>query len=144
MIELVLVIALFVTPLVLSTVVFTLIFSENGTKAERKELLTYAHELVAQHLGDKVRVPVRFGEPVGSAWPSVVAGQYDSREMSIVLNPKVLPYIGVRGMRDTVRHEVAHVIAHLRYGRHIDGHGSEWVTVAKELGAIPQETVTYN
>ncbi len=42
---------------------------------------------------------------------------------------------------DTVRHEVAHAIVHQRFGRDVKPHGSEWKTIARQLGATPRASV---
>lgn len=42
---------------------------------------------------------------------------------------------------NTCRHEVAHALAHSRYGDQIKPHGPEWKATARELGATPRASV---
>jgi SprT protein len=66
------------------------------------------------------------------------AGTACPRTGGIELNP-LLRTLGPAQVRRTLRHELAHLIAHWRAGRrHIQTHGTEWRAACAELG-IPNE-----
>ena len=67
------------------------------------------------------------------------AGLASWRERRISLNPKLLE-VSAAEVQRTLRHELAHLLAHHRAGRHrIDAHGPEWREACRDLG-IPNET----
>ena len=60
------------------------------------------------------------------------------RDRRIVLNPKLVEFSAGEVQR-TLRHELAHLLAQHRAGRHrIEAHGEEWKTACEDLG-IPNE-----
>lgn len=40
-------------------------------------------------------------------------------------------------VEDTIRHEIAHALAFIKYGRNV-GHGPRWKAIAREIGADPR------
>ncbi len=62
------------------------------------------------------------------------AGQARLQEWSIRLNPTLLHQHGVDFIRDTVPHELAHLIAFAQYGGRIRPHGEEWRHLMRLLG----------
>lgn len=69
---------------------------------------------------------------------STTAGTACPRTSGIELNP-LLRTFGMAQIRRTLRHEMAHLIAHWRAGRRrIQTHGEEWRAACAELG-IPNE-----
>lgn len=75
------------------------------------------------------------------------AGQVRIRSRSSYLiryNPNLLERGGSDFLRRTVPHEVAHVLAHYRYGSRIRPHGPEWQAVMRELGAEPSRCHSYD
>lgn len=71
------------------------------------------------------------------------AGRAHYDAMRIELNPGLLGLPGIDGPAEvdrTLRHELAHLVAHLRAcGRRIDPHGLEWRQACSDLG-IPGES----
>ncbi|NNE94233.1 MAG: hypothetical protein HKN23_21500 [Verrucomicrobiales bacterium] len=71
------------------------------------------------------------------------AGRAHYRDNRIELNPALLKLPGVDGtaeMDRTLRHELAHLVAHTRAkGRRIQPHGPEWKKACTDLG-IPDES----
>ena len=71
------------------------------------------------------------------------AGLAAYREHTVYLNPKLLSFAPVEPDH-TLRHELAHLVAHARAGRRrIDPHGAEWRQACIDLG-IPNERATHN
>ncbi|MGJ8657705.1 MAG: SprT-like domain-containing protein [Akkermansiaceae bacterium] len=63
----------------------------------------------------------------------------------VELNPKLL-HLGddpLGHVRQTLLHELAHLLAHHRYGRKISAHGAEWKQACADLG-IPGESATHS
>ncbi len=71
------------------------------------------------------------------------AGRAHYRDSRIELNPALLDLPGIDGpgeMDRTLRHELAHLVAHVRAkGRRIQPHGPEWHQACCDLG-IPDES----
>ena len=71
------------------------------------------------------------------------AGRAHYRDCRIELNPSLLDLPGIDGpgeMDRTLRHELAHLVAHVRAkGRRIQPHGHEWHQACCDLG-IPDES----
>lgn len=70
------------------------------------------------------------------------AGRAHYQALRIELNPGLMDLAGIDGPAEidrTLRHELAHLVAHLRArGRRIDPHGAEWRRACADLG-IPGE-----
>lgn len=66
------------------------------------------------------------------------AGRADSHRNLILLNPRLLQF-GDAEVDRTLRHELAHLLAHARKTLRIAPHGREWRDACAELG-IPDET----
>ncbi len=62
------------------------------------------------------------------------AGQARLQEWSIRLNPTLLHQHGAEFIRDTVPHELAHLIAFAEFGGRIRPHGQEWRHLMQLLG----------
>jgi len=66
------------------------------------------------------------------------AGMACSRRLAIFLNPRLVE-VSASEVQRTLRHELAHLVAHERSGRRkIDPHGPEWKLACADLG-IPGE-----
>lgn len=75
----------------------------------------------------------RLRSTAGRAWPG---------KARIELNPRLVQ-LGEAETERTLRHELAHLIAHARAGRRrIEPHGAEWRQACAELG-IPGEKATH-
>lgn len=63
----------------------------------------------------------------------------------VELNPKLLQLCDnpLPNVEQTLLHELAHLLAHHRYGRGISAHGVEWKQACADLG-IPGEPATHN
>jgi len=62
------------------------------------------------------------------------AGRADFREKLISLNPRLCDY-GESEIDRTLRHELAHLLAQFRAGRHrVSPHGPEWRDACRDLG----------
>jgi predicted SprT family Zn-dependent metalloprotease len=62
------------------------------------------------------------------------AGRADSREKLVLLNPRLASH-GAEEIERTLRHELAHLLAHFRAGRRrIAPHGPEWRSACADLG----------
>jgi SprT protein len=71
------------------------------------------------------------------------AGRAFAREGRIELNPRLISF-GEEEVRLTLKHELAHLLAHHRAGRRrIAPHGVEWRKACADLG-IPSETRCHN
>lgn len=77
------------------------------------------------------------------------AGRADYRRMRVTLNPRLHEH-GAAEIDRTLRHELAHLLAHARAGRRrIAPHGTEWRAACHDLGigdekrchSLPFETV---
>lgn len=71
------------------------------------------------------------------------AGLAAFRTSMVYLNPRILRFAPAEPLH-TLKHELAHLVAHSRAGRRrIDAHGPEWRQACVELG-IPGEKPTHN
>jgi len=75
------------------------------------------------------------------------AGRAFLYEAKVELNPKLLHLNNdlaesLTQVRQTLLHELAHLLAHHRYGRGITAHGVEWKQACADLG-IPGESATH-
>jgi len=62
------------------------------------------------------------------------AGRFDYRRMRVTLNPRLRAH-GASEIDRTLRHELAHLLAHSRAGRRrIQPHGAEWRVACRDLG----------
>jgi SprT protein len=70
-------------------------------------------------------------------------GELHASPWRVELNP-LLGHFGSREVDKTLRHELAHLVAHRRAARRrIEAHGQEWRVACADLG-IPDETVTHH
>jgi len=71
------------------------------------------------------------------------AGMSCSRRLAIFLNPRLVE-VSASEVQRTLRHELAHLVAHERAGRRrISAHGPEWRVACEDLG-IPGESRCHN
>ena len=70
------------------------------------------------------------GETAGQAWPE---------KNLIRLNPILYLENQTHYLKQTVAHEVAHLIAHKYYGAHIRPHGKEWQGIMTGIFQLPAE-----
>ena len=103
-------------------------------------LLAAARELLAAAgapaLAERVRIEwnARLRTTAGLAFPS---------KALVRLNPKLRAF-GDAEVDRTLRHELAHLLAHERAGRrHIQPHGAEWRRACRDLG-LPGEKRTHD
>ena len=63
----------------------------------------------------------------------------------VELNPKLLELgdEALEHVQQTLLHELAHLLAHKRYGRGISAHGIEWKQACVDMG-IPGESATHS
>jgi predicted SprT family Zn-dependent metalloprotease len=84
----------------------------------------------------------RLAASVTVEWDSrlqTAAGRADSRRQRVSLNPRLAEH-GAEEIDRTLRHELAHLLAHARAGRRrIQPHGPEWRAACHDLG-IGDET----
>ncbi len=101
-----------------------------------------AISLLRQHAGDE------YASSVNIVWNKRMrstAGRAFLNLAKVELNPKLLhlgddPLVHVQ---QTLLHELAHLLAHHRYGRKISAHGEEWKQACVDLG-IPGESATHS
>ncbi len=75
-------------------------------------------------------------QKVRVAWNSrltTTAGMARYRENLVVLNPRLQDF-RVEEIDRTLRHELAHLLAHARFRRRIAPHGDEWQQASRDLG----------
>lgn len=78
-------------------------------------------------------------EVVWNSRLTTTAGQAQYRDRRIILNPRLREF-GDAEIDRTLRHELAHLLAHHRAGRRrIAPHGPEWRQACQDLG-MPDET----
>lgn len=65
-------------------------------------------------------------------------GGYGVHSLRIRFSSQNWPHWSDEERRDTIRHEVGHIVAYLKYGRAHDGHGWKWQAIARQLGARPE------
>jgi len=67
------------------------------------------------------------------------AGQAHYAGCFVRMNPKLLQF-GIEEVDKTLRHELAHLVAHFRAGRRrIEPHGPEWRRACRELGLADEK-----
>ena len=82
-----------------------------------------------------VRVDLR-GESAGQAWP---------KKYQLRFNPVLFKENREHFLRQTVAHEVAHLLAHELFGPRVQAHGKEWQGIMTEVFALPADRChTYN
>jgi predicted SprT family Zn-dependent metalloprotease len=65
-------------------------------------------------------------------------GKCDVRAGKILLNGVLLLPENEKLLYETLCHEAAHIVAHLRYGPGIDEHGVEWQEYMEKAGFTPR------
>ena len=101
-----------------------------------------AISLLSEHAGEE------YAKSVSIVWNRRMrstAGRAFLSLAKVELNPKLL-HLGEQAlvhMRQTLLHELAHLLAHHRYGRGISAHGAEWKQACADLG-IPGESATHS
>lgn len=111
--------------------------SEEAKKA-LSEMLESAMLKVEQLAG------ARFAEKITVTWNARMrstAGRAFWPAARVELNPKLVA-ISLDEVRQTLLHELAHLLAYHRNGRRIAPHGVEWQQACADLG-IPGESVTH-
>jgi SprT protein len=92
---------------------------------EKAQRILYS--LGARQVAEKIRV--KWNPRMRSA-----AGRADSRRVLVSLNPRLSEH-GAVEIEQTLRHELAHLLAQARAGRRrILPHGTEWRTACRDLG----------
>lgn len=100
-----------------------------------------AISLLEAHAGE------RYAKSVNIVWNKRMrstAGRAFLNQAKVELNPKLLE-LGAEALshvRQTLLHELAHLLAHQRYGRGISAHGAEWKQACADMG-IPGESATH-
>ncbi len=79
---------------------------------------------------------VQFADDLGMA-----LGRCDPRSGRIVLNGVLLAPENERLLAETLCHEAAHIVAHLRYGPRIAEHGPEWQEYMTKAGFQPRPVI---
>lgn len=97
---------------------------------------THLQRLARKLLSDTGARP-QISESVTVEWNSrlqTCAGRADFRNLRITLNPRLVEH-GYQEIDRTLRHELAHILAHARAGRRrIQPHGLEWRRACHDLG----------
>ncbi len=107
-----------------------------STKCEAADLEETAHTLLlAIGCSDlAARVRVRWNPRMRST-----AGTAHASKSLITLNPRLASF-GEAEIDRTLRHELAHLLAHHRAGRRrISAHGSEWQQACRDLGLADEK-----
>lgn len=84
------------------------------------------------------RLPISEGSDVVHA----AAFAFGHRECVIVIDEAVFEAGSPEEREDTVRHELAHLVAWHRYGHQIQAHGREWERVRAEIDLALEEEGT--
>jgi len=73
------------------------------------------------------------------------AGRAFLNQAKVELNPKLLDLKedALKHVQQTLLHELAHLLAHHRYGSRISAHGAEWKQACADMG-IPGESATHS
>ncbi len=108
------------------------------------KLIDDAISLLSQHADPK------FVNSISITWNRRMrsnAGRAFILKNKIELNPRLLciedePEKSLQHLRQTLLHELAHLLAHHRHGSNISAHGPEWKQACADLG-IPEETATH-
>lgn len=90
-------------------------------------------KLAEAHFGSVFKVPT-----VSYRIKGLNGGTANHRHYHVDFNPTYLNENTDHYIKQTVGHEVAHIIAHVEYGDHIRAHGQEWKNVMYVLG-IPAD-----
>ncbi len=77
----------------------------------------------------QVRWNTRMRSTAGMAYPG---------KSLVTLNPRLLEF-GEEEVSRTLRHELAHLLAHERVGRRIQPHGAEWRQACRDLGLADEK-----
>lgn len=103
-----------------------------------------AISILSRHAGEKFAnsVTIRWNPRMRST-----AGRAFLLEAKVELNPKLLhldndTQQSLSQVRQTLLHELAHLLAHHRHGHRIAAHGKEWKQACSDLG-IPGESTTH-
>ena len=105
-------------------------------------LVDGAISLLRQHAGEAYTSEVRI---VWNKRMRSTAGRAFLNQAKVELNPKLL-HLGddpLKHVEQTLLHELAHLLAHQRYGHRIAAHGAEWKQACADLG-IPGESATHS
>ena len=76
-----------------------------------------------------IRADLR-GESAGQAWP---------QKHQLRFNPVLLKENRAHFLRQTVAHEVAHLLAYALFGPGVQAHGREWQSIMTEVFALPAD-----
>jgi SprT protein len=96
----------------------------------------------------KVHAGEEYAESVSIVWNKRMrstAGRAFLTQAKVELNPKLL-HLGDDALvqvKQTLLHELAHLLAHHRHGRGIASHGAEWKQACADMG-IPGESATHS
>lgn len=101
-----------------------------------------AISLLAEHAGEK------YARSVNIVWNRRMrstAGRAFLNHTKVELNPRLLELgdDALGHVRQTLLHELAHLLAHQRYGSGISAHGIEWKQACADMG-IPGESATHS
>jgi hypothetical protein len=81
-------------------------------------------------------VEIGFSDELGGA-----LGRCDLRSLQISLNGVLLLDENEELLRETLCHELAHVVASVRYGTRIAEHGEEWCEYMRHAGFAPRAVI---
>jgi predicted SprT family Zn-dependent metalloprotease len=84
-------------------------------------------------------VTIDFSNDLGSR-----LGACDLRTMTVMLNGLLLQDGKEDLLHETLCHELAHVVASLRYGSGIEEHGPEWTEYVEKAGFTPRAHIAEN
>ncbi len=88
---------------------------------------------------DILSVVAGVGDPGAAVSPESFPGRADYSCKLISLNPRLCDH-GATEIDRTLRHEIAHLLAHFRAGhRRILPHGIEWQQACRDLGVADEE-----
>jgi hypothetical protein len=108
---------------------------------ERQRVERHARALMEQLTGDADSLTVAWSRhplPHPTLEVHAVAFTWDTHAV-IVIDECVFARCTPDEREDTIRHEIAHVIAWRRYGHDIADHGPEWARVRREIDDILDE-----
>jgi SprT protein len=112
-------------------------FSSPDTRNAREVSLGEQARAIFRSIGEE-----RLARDVLVEWDArlrTAAGRADYRKLRVTLNPRLQEH-GAPEIDRTLRHELAHLLAHKRAGRRrIEPHGREWRVACRDLG-IADET----
>jgi len=81
-------------------------------------------------------VEIGFSDDLGG-----VLGRCDLRSLQVSLNGVLLLDENEELLRETLCHELAHVVASVRYGTRIAEHGEEWCEYMRRAGFAPRAVI---